>query len=71
MPLHQVLRQQHSLVLPEESPFRLGQGNVVRFTLDNGKQPSRVQGCGHLLVFWAAFDLDQDTEAGLVQEDDD
>ena len=66
MPLHQVLWQQHSHVLPEESPFLLVQCDVVRFTLTNGKQPYRVQGCEHLLEFWAAFDLDHDTGAELT-----
>ena len=67
MPLHQVLQQQHSHVLPEESPFLLVQGDVVRYTLTDGKQPYRVQGCEHLLEFWAVFDLDHDTGAGLTQ----
>lgn len=40
----------------------LVQGDVVRFTLNNGQQPYRVHGCAHLpLKFWAVFDLDQDT----------
>ena len=68
MPLHQVLRQQNSRILPEESPFLLVQGDIVQFTLTNGKQPYRVQGCEHLpLEFWAAFDLDHDTGADVTQ----
>ena len=67
VPLHQLLRQQNSHVLPEESPFLLVQGDIVRFTLQNGKQPYRVEGCEHLLEFWAVFDLDHDTGADLTQ----
>lgn len=64
MPLDKVLHQQQSYVLPEESPFLLVQGDVVRITLTNGKQSYKIQGCEHLpLEFWAAFDLDADRAA--------
>ena len=72
MPLHEVMQQQqHSIVLPEDSTFLLVQGDLVRFTLTNGKQPYRVWGCQHLSIkFWAVFDLDQDVAANLLQVGD-
>lgn len=68
LPLHEVMQQQHSVVLPDGSPFLLVEGDLVRFTLTNGKQPYRVWGCEHLsLEFWAVFDLDQDKAADSPQ----
>lgn len=61
-------QQQQSYPLPEESPCLLFQGDVVRFTQINGKQPYRVQGREHLpLGFWAEFDLDPDMAADSTQ----
>jgi hypothetical protein len=71
IPLDEVTQQQHSTILPEDSPFLLVQGDLVRLTLTNGKQPYRVWGCEHLsLKFWAVFDLDQDVAADLPQDGD-
>ena len=67
MPLHQVFQQQHSHILPAESPFLLVQKNIVQFTPTDRKQPYRVPGCEHLLELWAVFHLDHDTGAGLTQ----
>lgn len=64
-------QQQHSTILPEESHFLLVEGDLVRLTLTNGKQPYRVWGCAHLsLEFWATFDLDQDMAADSHQDGD-
>lgn len=62
------MQQQHSVVLPDGFPFLLVEGDLVRFTVTNGKQPYRVWGCEHLsLEFWAVFDLDQDKAADSPQ----
>ncbi|PVH88634.1 HET-domain-containing protein [Cadophora sp. DSE1049] len=72
VPLDEVMQQQqHSTILPEDSPFLLVQGDLVRLTLTNGKQPYRVWGCEHLsLEFWAVFDLDRDIAADSPQDGD-
>jgi hypothetical protein len=64
VPLHEVMQHQLSTVLPEDSPFLLVEGDLVRLTLSNGNQPYRVWGSEQLShAFWATFDLDQDMAA--------
>jgi hypothetical protein len=71
MPLHEVMQQQHSTVLPEDSPLLLAQGDLIRLTLTNGKHQYRVWGCEHLsLEFRAVFDLDEDIAADSPQDGD-
>jgi len=71
IPLQEVMQQQRSNILPEDSPSLLVEGDLVRLTLTNGKQPYRVWGCAHLgLEFWAVFDLDQDIAADSPQNRD-
>jgi hypothetical protein len=67
IPLHEAM-QRYSVVLPEDSPILVVEGDVVRLTLVDGKQPYRVWGCEQLsLGFSAAYDLDEDTATGSSQ----
>jgi hypothetical protein len=76
IPLHEAM-QRYSVVLPEESPILVVEGDLVRLTLVNGKHPYRVWGCEELsLRFWVAYDLDeaeatvssQDGNSSLIEE---
>jgi hypothetical protein len=67
IPLHEAM-QRYSVVLPEDSPILVVEGDVVRLTLLNGTHSYRVWGCEQLsLRFWAAYDLDEDTATGSSQ----
>lgn len=69
LPLDKVLQQQQSYILPEESPFLLVEGDVVRITQTEIKGRYQVQGCEHLrLEFHALFDLDADTAAAELTQ---
>jgi hypothetical protein len=47
-PLPEAMQQQHSVVLLEISSFLLVESDLVRFTLNNGKQPYRIWRCEHI-----------------------
>ncbi|CAF9932643.1 MAG: hypothetical protein HETSPECPRED_008410 [Heterodermia speciosa] len=72
--LHEVLQQQqHSNILPEESPSLFVHGDVVHFTRTNelrysGRALYRLWGCEHLsLELPALLDLDEDPTLGSTQ----
>ncbi|KAI3325999.1 heterokaryon incompatibility protein-domain-containing protein [Xylariaceae sp. AK1471] len=70
VPLHEVMQQQLSIVLPENYPFLLVEGDLVRVT-PKRKNMYRVWGCEHLsLEFAASYDLDEDMAADLSQAGD-